>query len=65
MQNRLIEANKLILVNGLATKMGIYVAPPEKSREQLTFPYPVAVNSHHFDPSTLEPLLRNGSDAMA
>ena len=53
----MIEANKLILVNGLPTQIGVYVAPPNKPKEAVNFPYEVAVNTEGFDPSTLDPLL--------
>jgi hypothetical protein len=55
---RLSEATKLIIANRLATKIGVYVAPPKKQPDDVLFgPYEVAVNTDHFDASTLEPLL--------
>jgi hypothetical protein len=59
-ENRLNEALKLILSNQLLTQIGVYVAPPEKSRQDVAFPpfFETMLNTHGFDPHTLEPLLR-------
>lgn len=56
-QHRLIEAHKIILLHGLSTRIGVYVAPPSKSDDMLKFPYDVAINSDRFDPDGIEPLL--------
>lgn len=55
---RLREAHKLIVENDWPTKIGVYIAPPIKPAGTLNFPYPVAMNSEHFDPDTLAPLLQ-------
>ncbi len=56
---RLQEAFKLILGHQLDTRIGVYVAPPEKAADQVRFPalFEVAVNMAGFDPATLKPLL--------
>ena len=61
-QERLVEAFKLITEKGLSTRMGIYVAPPDKSAEQINFGIcDVMLNTKVFDPSTIEPLLKQVS----
>jgi hypothetical protein len=58
-EHRLEEAFKLVLGHRLDTKIGVYVAPPEKPAEQVKFPglFEVALNMTRFDPGTLRPLL--------
>ncbi|MEM7305336.1 MAG: toll/interleukin-1 receptor domain-containing protein [Planctomycetota bacterium] len=57
-QQRILEASKLILVNKLNTQVGVYVAPPNKPADAVMFaPYDVALNMGRFDPSTLAPIL--------
>lgn len=58
-EHRLQEAFKLILGNQLDTRIGVYVAPPEKPADQVRFPalFEVAVNMSRFDPETLQSLL--------
>jgi TIR domain len=58
-EHRLQEAFKLILNHQLDTRIGVYVAPPEKPPDQVKFPglFEVAVNMVRFDPGTLQPLL--------
>ena len=56
--NRVSEAFKLIVANGFDTKMGIYVAPPDKPDTETRFAFcEVMKNSSRFDPSTLDGLL--------
>lgn len=56
--NRVCEGFKLITTHGLSTRMGVYVAPPDKSREDLKFGFcDVMLNTKVFDPATIEPLL--------
>jgi hypothetical protein len=56
--NRVCEGFKLITTLGLSTRMGVYVAPPDKSTEDLKFGFcDVMLNSKVFDPATIEPLL--------
>lgn len=54
---RLQEAFKLIVTHQLKTQIGVYVAPPEKPHDQVSFPGHVADNMERFDPQTLEPML--------
>jgi len=58
---RLNEAFKLILSKRLATRMGVYLAPPHKSASDAAFPsfFRVMNNSGHFDPATVDALLRD------
>ena len=56
-QQRLLEASKLILLNQLPTQMGVYVAPPVKPTDEVTFPYEVAINTDRFHPETIDRLL--------
>ncbi|NND91656.1 MAG: hypothetical protein HKN42_12415, partial [Granulosicoccus sp.] len=65
-QERLVEAFKLITEKGLSTRMGIYVAPPDKPAEAVNFGIcDVMLNTRVFDPATIEPLLSrtSGTDA--
>lgn len=62
-QHRLLEANKLILVNELPTLVGVYVGPPDKPREHVDFACEVAMNSDRFDPQTVERLLQKVTSA--
>ncbi len=56
--NRVFEGFKLITANGLATRMGVYVAPPDKPPEAVNFGIcDVMLNTRRFDPATIEPLL--------
>jgi hypothetical protein len=59
-EHRLNEALKLILSNQLLTQIGVYVAPPEKSRQDVSFPpfFETMLNTHGFNPHTLAPLLK-------
>jgi len=59
-EHRLNEAFKLILSNHLPTQIGVYVAPPRKSRKEVKFPpfFEVMVNMEQFDPLTLDGLLQ-------
>jgi hypothetical protein len=56
---RIKEAFKLILSHQLSTQIGIYVAPPQKSPEEVRFPvfFEVMGNTDRFDASALERLL--------
>jgi hypothetical protein len=58
-EQRLNEAFKLILSNRLSTKVGVYVAPPHKSANDISFPpfFCVMDNSGEFDPDTIDQLL--------
>ena len=57
-QERLVEGFKLITEKGLDTRMGIYVAPPDKPADAINFGLcDVMLNTKVFDPSTIEPLL--------
>lgn len=64
-EHRLQEAFKLILGHQLDTRIGVYVAPPEKPVEQVKFPglFHVALNMTRFDPGTLQPLLAQAGSA--
>ena len=46
----------MILSNQLSTHIGVYVAPPHKAEDEVTFPrmFDVMVNMDRFDPHTLE-----------
>ena len=61
-EHRLQEAFKIILGNDLKTRIGVYIAPPKKPPDQVSFPpfFQVADNMDHFDPDTLSGLLPNG-----
>lgn len=55
---RLVEGFKLITEKGLTTRIGIYVAPPDKPPEAINFGLcDVMLNTRVFDPATIEPLL--------
>ncbi len=60
-EQRLNEAFKLILSNQLPTRIGVYIAPPHKASEQVTFPglFEVMNNMEQFNPQTLETFLQN------
>ena len=62
-EQRLNEAFKLILANRLTTKVGVYLAPPHKSADEMAFPplFRVMDNTEHFDPKTVDALLREPS----
>jgi hypothetical protein len=64
-EQRLNEAFKLILANRLTTKVGVYLAPPHKSAADLAFPplFRVMDNTKHFDPKTVDALLREPTQA--
>ncbi len=60
--NRVFEGFKIITSNGLPTRMGVYVAPPDKPPEAVNFGIcDVMLNTKRFDPSTLDPLLVRGN----
>ena len=63
-EQRLNEALKLILSNRLSTRIGVYLAPPHKSAADAAFPpfFRVMNNSQHFDPKTVDALLREPSE---
>lgn len=58
-EHRMQTAFKLILAHKLPTRIGVYVAPPEKPEAEVRFPplCRVAVNTAGFDPETLSALL--------
>lgn len=64
-EQRLNEALKLILSNRLSTKVGVYLAPPHKSPSDAAFPpfFRVMNNTDHFDPKTVDELLRDLPEA--
>jgi len=63
-EQRLNEAFKLILSNRLATRVGVYIAPPRKPESDTAFPpfFRVMDNAEHFDPETIDALLRDPGD---
>jgi hypothetical protein len=63
--HRLMEAQKLILEDGLPTHIGVYLAPPDKSQQELRFPpfFEVLDNRQRFAPETLDALLSKASGA--
>lgn len=63
-EQRLNEAFKLILSNRLATRVGVYIAPPRKPESDTAFPpfFRVMNNTEHFDPETVDALLRDPGD---
>jgi hypothetical protein len=64
--NRVFEGFKLITTNGLATRMGVYVAPPDKPPEAVNFGIcDVMLNTKRFDPATIEPLLAHAHRSTA
>ncbi len=60
---RLQEAVKIIVSEGLRTRIGIYLAPPWKEKREVEFPalFDVANNMDGFDPRTIEPLLKKAA----
>ena len=64
-EHRMQTAFKLILAHKLPTRIGVYVAPPDKPAAEVTFPplCRVALNTDGFHPETLSSLL--GSDDSA
>jgi hypothetical protein len=64
--NRVAEAFKLIVANGFSTRMGIYVAPPEKPPQDIQFGFcDVMLNAKKFDPASIDRLLANAWGAVA
>lgn len=62
--NRIAEAFKLIITNQFPTRMGIYVAPPEKPVQDIQFQFcDVMLNVKKFDPSSIDALLAHASGA--
>lgn len=63
-EQRLNEAFKLILSNRLTTKVGVYLAPPHKTRDDAAFPpfFQIMDNSEQFDPKTVDALLRGPAE---
>lgn len=57
-KNRLIEANKLIMVHELPTRTYVYVAPPDKPQDELVFPFVQTVDaSQGFDEASIDAML--------
>ena len=62
--SRLNAAAQVITLNGLATRIGVYLAPPEKSSHQVRFQpfvYEVAANMSRFEPRTIDALIDRAS----
>lgn len=65
-ENRLIDGFKLITTKGLTTRMGVYVAPPDKPPEAVNFGFcDVMLNTKRFDPATMEPLFARAHRSAA
>jgi hypothetical protein len=64
-ENRLFDALKLILTKRLSTRLGVYVAPPRKLPEDLSFPaqFEILNNMEQFDPRTLDTLFKSAGVA--
>lgn len=57
--NRLNQAVRVVTTNSLSTRIGVYVAPPDKGDDGAAFPpfYDVLMNMQGFDPATVETLI--------
>lgn len=62
--NRVGEAFKLIIARQFQTRMGIYVAPPEKPAKDVQFQFcDVMLNAKKFDPASIDALLAHAAGA--
>lgn len=65
--NRLNAAVQVVTLNGLSTRICVYVAPPTKAPEMLRFPpfYEVAANMSRFEPATVDDIIRKAGEVPA
>jgi hypothetical protein len=65
--HRLNAAVQVVTLNGLATRICVYVAPPTKTADVLRFPpfYEIALGMDRFDPARLESLLGRAVEATS
>jgi hypothetical protein len=65
--SRLNAAAQVVTLNGLSTRIGVYLAPPVKNADQLRFPpfFDVIQNMSHFDAGSLDALIRKAGEGEA